>query len=392
MLVYNYLKDEIFESDNLLQLMKFPEKIRDVPNLLISPPFVDLHTHVRLNNGEDYETLSNAAIAGGFLVVNIQPNTKPPLDNLEILTHHLELSKNKDVEFCFTLSLFGSIDNIGELGNNLKKKVTGFSTDGIRYYSEDLVKAFAQKTPAMLFDHSQLHEIPGNFYIGTKLPNSERTYSNESIAIFRTVMTGLEFGFNRFHIQHVSTLESIETIRFLRKFATITCEVTPHHLYFTPDMIKNSNQKINPPVSKYRDLLIDFVKKGIIDTFATDHAPHFEKPENYQDAPYGSSHIEVSFSVYFSIFNEAHLVLRNLTISPLKILGKSYEDLNIRFPEDAILIDLQSEFNVDSKNFFSKGKNCAFDGEKLKGKVLGVRRNGRWVFWNGEFIDSRQEN
>lgn len=387
MFVYDTIDDKLFEDDELCEKLNFPEKIKKANRLIVTSPFVDLHTHVRLNGGEDYDTLTCAAISGGFLVVNIQPNTKPLIDNEEVLREHIQLSEGKDVVYNYTISLFGSIKDIDSLPSQLKGKVTGFSTDGIRYHSEDLLKPFSFKKPAIIFDHSQLHEIPGDFYIGSNLPNSIRTYSNEAIAIFRIVMTGLEFGFNRFHIQHISTLQSLETVQYLRKFAHVTCELTPHHAYFTPEMINHPNQKINPPISKYRDELIRALRERIIDCFATDHAPHPEKPQRYEDAPYGSSHIEVAFSVYLSVFSDVKLVLRNLTSNPLKVIGKSYRDFGINFPNDAVVMDPDAEYVVDASKFFSKGKNCAFDGCKLKGKVIGVRRNGRWVYWNGQFVD-----
>lgn len=384
---YDIYKGKVKDFELKNAELEFPENLKNTDGLLLSPPFVDLHTHVRLNGGEDYDSLMKAAVAGGFLIVNLQPNTKPVIDSLDILNEHIKLSKDKIVHYNYTVSLFGNVENLDEVNNQFGGRITGYSTDGIRYHSEDLENGFKDKKPYLLFDHSQLHEIPGDFYIGTNLPNSVRTYSNESIAIFRTVMTGTEFGFNKFHIQHVSTLQSIETITYLKKCAQITCEVTPHHVFFTPDMISSPNQKINPPISKYRDELIKAVRSGIIDTFATDHAPHPEKPVRYEDAPYGSSHIEVAFSVYLTIFEDIELVLKNLTVKPLKILGKSYADFNMNFPSDAVLIDTKAEYIVDGNNFYSKGKNCAFNGYKVKGKVLGVRRNGRWVYWDGEFIE-----
>jgi len=371
--------------DNL-ELLNFPENVRNTDNLVISPPFVDLHTHVRLNAQEDYESLSRAAIAGGFGVCNIQPNTVPKLESLEVLLKHVELSREKPVNFLHTISFFGEINDIFTV-DHVSNRITGFSTDGMRYDSKELYASFATKKAALLFDHSQLHEIPGDFYIGTQLPNSIRTYSNEAIAIFRTVLTGLEFGYTSFHIQHVSTATSLEVVQYLRRFANITCEVTPHHVFFTPDMISNTTQKINPPISKDREILREALRKGIIDCFATDHAPHNPKGDNFENAPYGSSHIEIAFSVYYTLFEDIELVLRNLTLNPLKVIKRSYEELGIKYPHDAVLIDASAEYTVDSSRFFSLGKNCAFDGYKLKGQVVGFRRNGRWVYWNGEFID-----
>lgn len=363
-----------------------PERVSLGNQFVVTYPFVDLHTHVRLNGGEDYRSLSKAAIAGGFQVLNIQPNTNPSLSEWDILSSHLSLSKDRLVKYLYTVNFFGEISDIS--AGPLDVQTTGFSTDGIRYNSQELVESYLDKKVALLFDHSQLHEIAGDFYTGTNLPNATRPYSNEAIAINRTVLLGLEFGFNKFHIQHVSTAKSLDEIEHLRRFANVTCEVTPHHIFFIPEMIDNPNQKINPPISKDRDLLVDAVKKGIVDTFSTDHAPHPEKPDDFERAPYGSSHIEVAFSVYNTVFDDLQLVIRKLTVDPLRVIGRCYEELGIRFPDDLIILDTENEYVVDSNKFYSMGKNCAFNGYKLKGKVFGVRINGKWVYWNGTFIDN----
>ena len=366
--------------------LNLPEKVSMGNQFSVTYPFVDLHTHVRLNDGEDYKSLSKAAIAGGFGVLNIQPNTNPPLDEWDVLSNHVSLSKDELVKYLYTVSFFGGINDISSGSSAIR--MTGFSTDGIRYNSQEIVESFRSKKPTLLFDHSQLHEVAGDFYTGTNLPNATRPYSNEPVAINRTVLLGLEFGFNKFHIQHISTAKSLDEIEHLRKLARVTCEVTPHHVFFIPEMIDNVNQKINPPISRDRDLLIDAVKKGFIDTFSTDHAPHPEKPNNFERAPYGSSHIEVAFSVYHTVFDDPQLVIRKLTVDPLKVLGWRYEDLGMKFPDDLIILNTEEEYVVDSSRFYSMGKNCAFNGYKLKGRIFGVRMNGKWVYWDGTFLDN----
>ncbi|HOQ39302.1 MAG TPA: dihydroorotase [Fervidobacterium sp.] len=386
MLFYDPFSDKWYEQIEEQIDFRLPEKISLGDKFIVSYPFVDLHTHVRLNNGEDYNSLTKAAIVGGFGAMNIQPNTNPPLDEWNVLNDHTSLSKDELVKYLYTVNFFGGISDIS--AGPLDIQITGFSTDGIRYNSQELVESYRNKKVALLFDHSQLHEIAGDFYTGTNLPNAIRPYSNEAIAINKTVLLGLEFGFNKFHIQHVSTAKSLDEIEHLRRFANVTCEVTPHHIFFIPEMIDNPNQKINPPISKDRDLLIDAVKKGFIDTFSTDHAPHPEKPNDFERAPYGSSHIEVAFSVYYTVFNDLQLVIRKLTVDPLRVIGRCYEDLGMRFPNDLIILNTEDQYIVDSNKLYSMGKNCAFNGYKLKGKVFGVRINGKWVYWNGTFIDN----
>jgi dihydroorotase len=62
----------------------------------------------------------------------------------------------------------------------------------------------------------------------------------------------------------------------------VTCEVTPQHLYYSQERLKNKSSKdqtffqMNPPIrfESDRTALINALKDGYIDYLATDHAPH----------------------------------------------------------------------------------------------------------------------
>ena len=349
--------------------------------LVATYPFVDLHVHVRLGGVEGYDTLEKAVIAGGFGMVVIQPNTKPDMVNVQILKNHERESSFRMVKFLFTASLFGRL----EIGG----RVVAYSTDGIRYDYAMLKRAFSNKVPGLLMDHSQIYEMGGHFYRGTKAPLATRPRENESLAMRRTVLTGLRYGWRRFHIQHLTTKLSVETLAQLKKIALVTGEVTPHHLLLTMEDIDGPDRKVNPPFGREEDrrALIEGVKKGIVDALASDHAPHFPKPADLKAAPFGSSTIEVAFSAYYTAIGELELVLQKMTVVPLRILG--FEgDFN---GENIVVIDPKQEFVVDSKRFFSGGKNCALNGMKLKGKVVGLKLSGRWIYWDGEFLFDQEE-
>ncbi|HOJ93854.1 MAG TPA: dihydroorotase, partial [Fervidobacterium nodosum] len=111
---YDIYKGKVKDFELKNAELEFPENLKNTDGLLLSPPFVDLHTHVRLNGGEDYDSLTKAAVAGGFLIVNLQPNTKPVIDSLDILKAHIKLSKDKIVHYNYTVSLFGNVENLDE--------------------------------------------------------------------------------------------------------------------------------------------------------------------------------------------------------------------------------------------------------------------------------------
>lgn len=361
--------------------IKKTEYTADIPTphgsgegLLGVPLFLDMHTHVRYPQFEGYDTLGEACLKGGFGICTIQPNTKPRLERASTIEIHKRASQGYPVKFIFTASLFGEDTSMG----------VAYSTDGLEYTAEQLWYALNTHTPRLLMDHSQIYEIEGMFYPGAPYP-SYRPLRGESIAVFRTVMLGIEAGWSRFHIQHITSSHTVQTIQHLKKYASVTSEITPHHLLLSAEDISTPNMKINPPLApeKDRKTLIDMTKKGLIDVLATDHAPHPPKPENYEKAPYGSSHIEVAFSAFYTALGDIHTVVDMLTVKPAKILGVDIPPM----PENMVVIDPKATFTVDSKEFASLGKNTAFEGMTLGGKVVGVKIGGTWRYWDGQFLE-----
>jgi dihydroorotase len=79
---------------------------------------------------------------------------------------------------------------------------------------------------------------------------------------------------------HYSVEEGLPLIRDARlRGLRVTCEVTPHHLYFDDSQISEANHKLmqmNPPLRHPGDRLamLAALRDGTLDYLATDHAPH----------------------------------------------------------------------------------------------------------------------
>jgi dihydroorotase len=79
---------------------------------------------------------------------------------------------------------------------------------------------------------------------------------------------------------HYSVGEGLPLIREARRRGLkVTCEVTPHHLYFDTTDITNANRgqmQMNPPLRKTADRLamVAALRDCTLDYLATDHAPH----------------------------------------------------------------------------------------------------------------------
>lgn len=373
MTVYDPWKGKTYEAD-----IKVPGEKGE--GLLGVPPFIDMHTHVRWLHFETYTTLARACTASGFGICTIQPNTKPHLDRPSTIHIHMKRAeREKDlVSFLFTASLFGEQTDMG----------VAYSTDGIPYTPEDMHYHLKVKKPRLLMDHSQLHGLGGMFYEGAPPDLPRRGLTWEASAVFRTTALAYEEGWKDIHIQHVSSPYTVETVLHLRsmlKDRNITMEITPHHLLLSAEDISSTNMKINPPLAPHRERqkLIEMVKRGLIDALATDHAPHPDKGEDYEKAPYGSSHIEVAFSAFYTALGDIYRVVDMLTVAPSRILGVKAGSM----PDNMVVIAPEGTTYVDGKRFLSMGKNTAFDGMTLRGRIVGVKRNGRWIYWDGEFME-----
>lgn len=79
---------------------------------------------------------------------------------------------------------------------------------------------------------------------------------------------------------HYSVGEGLPLIRAARgRGLRVTCEVTPHHLYYDVSDINDTNRglmQMNPPLREQQDRLamLAALRDGTLDYLATDHAPH----------------------------------------------------------------------------------------------------------------------
>jgi len=184
------------------------------------PALVDPHVHLRepgATQKEDFETGTMAAIAGGYGIVLDMPNNPEPTVFPEALQRKIELAGNRiycDVGFHF-----------------------GATAQGVEYFEVVKDQVFGLKVymnhttgPLLIEDMRELRKIfsksPREKPI---LVHAEGDTLKKAISLARQYEVGL-------HACHVSTERGIEAIRKAKEEGLrVTCEVTPHHLYFTED-------------------------------------------------------------------------------------------------------------------------------------------------------------
>lgn len=278
----------------------------------VFPGFIDAHVHLRgeeWDYKEDFLSGTRAAINGGVTTVADMPNVPRPVLTLEDVKRRKELAaKTKcSVEF------YGGVveRNLDEL-ERMAPDICGYkiyvceSTGNLLLKPEKLYQALRRTEstgkPVTIHceDQKMLEEMKRKLG-GLEYPHVHcdlRPSGAEISAIMDvlTVASGIDVHVN---IAHISTAGGVKLIKLYKEApskAKVTCEVSPHHLYFTSsDMSRQGNKlKMNPPLRLEADkrALFDGLVNGLIHMLATDHAPHTMEEKLSDEAPSGVPNLD----------------------------------------------------------------------------------------------------
>lgn len=368
----------------------------------ILPGFADVHVHLREPGFSYKETIRTGTLAsahGGYTSVCSMPNLNPVPDSAENLKKQLDIIE-KDA--AIAVYPYGSI-TVGQQGEELSdmegmsENVIAFSDDGRGVQSDELMEKAMLKAKAlgkMIVAHCEVNELLKGGYIhdgeyakahGHRGICSESEWKQIERDIKLAEKTGCAY-----HVCHISTKESVEIIGEAKKRGVdITCETGPHYLVLSDKDLKEEGRfKMNPPLRSEEDrlALIEGIKDGTIDMIATDHAPHSaeEKGKGLEKSAMGIVGIETAFPVLYT-----ELVLKGvislsklvelLSINPKKRFGiKGGTDVGQQ--ADFCVVDLDTEYEIRSEDFYSMGKATPFEGMKVKGKILHTYIKGEKIF------------
>ena len=361
-----------------LDLAADGEEVLDCAGRTVLPAFVDLHCHWRtpgFEYKEDIETGSRAAAAGGYTFVNLMPNTKPVCSSADIA--HSVMAEAERVGLCganqsvsITENFDGhTLDHLKTLPEDLKF----ITEDGKGVQSGDVMaKAFAiaAQRGLVIMSHAEDMDISSWDY---RLAENIETIRNLHLC---------EYYGTRLHMCHVSTREAVEAIGQSKwKGAPVTCEVTPHHLWFA-----DTDYRVNPPIRTADDVgaLIEAIRLGVVDAIATDHAPHTDEEKAAGAA--GMVGLETAFGVcYTKLCKENGLPLARLaelmSTAPAEILGLAGHGRVLPgYAADLTLVELDTPYTVDKNALHSKSRNCPYDGAQLFGRVDLTLKGGK-ITW-----------
>jgi dihydroorotase len=252
---------------------------------LVFAGFGDIHIHARDDVGEsqiykeDFRTASEAALNGGVVHVADMPNNPvPPIDDESYAAKQAHLAK-RGVPVQITLYA-----GIGPDTQPLTKLVPYKAYMG--HSVGDLFFTTLAQLDAALARYRGCHvsfhcEDPILLELHKDAPTHEQKRPPEcEVSATRFALEMIEKHDLTGKLCHYSVGEGIPLIRAARgRGLRVTCEVTPHHLYFDDSHITPGNRgwmQMNPPLRAGSDraAMLAALREGLLDYLATDHAPH----------------------------------------------------------------------------------------------------------------------
>jgi dihydroorotase len=386
-------------------------EVLDASGCVVSPGFVDLHTHLREPGTEEAETIetgSRAAAKGGYTCVVAMPNTDPTQDCVSVV----DFVRRQGVAagLC-DVRPSGSI-TIGRAGTQLTP-FAELAAAGVRIFTDDgsgvqdpllMRRAFeyALDLDIVLAQHCEVARLTegavmheGRCCSTFGLPGwpslAEELMVHRDIELVR--LTGAPV-----HILHLSTAGSVELVRRAKADGLpVTAEATPHHISLTDELLRgySSLYKVNPPLRTMAD--VEAVRAGLadgaIDAIATDHAPHAAdtKERPLDQAPPGMLGLETALGVALASLDGTGMTVRDVVAAmswkPAAIAGvtdRHGRPIAVGEPANLTVFDPDERWEVVPADLASKSRNTPFVGFELQGRVQHTLLEGEPTVRRGE--------
>jgi dihydroorotase len=373
----------------------------DGRGFVLLPAGVDAQVHLRVPGQAQKETATSglwAAVSGGVGALLTMPNTCPVLDHVSILKQARQELGAPEATTNVRV-LYSAAMTIGQRGRTCvdfealaHAGVAAFTDDGVGVVDEDVMSEvflWASRTGLPVLQHA---EVPGHGGVLAEGPAQKAIggvaypVAAETEMVARDLRLLRQFPKARYHVLHVSAAATIPLIAKARQEGLrVSCEVSPHHLYFSTDDISPSNSsfKMNPPIRSVQDrhCLRQSLADGLVDFVATDHAPHepAAKTSNFKTSAFGTTGLETSLRVLLDLWRSNQLTRSRLievwSLAPARFLGIDAEfgEIKVGRPLNAVLCDVHAPSTlIMPGDFAGLSKNSCFIGHKLPGRIHGT--------------------
>ena len=344
--------------------------------MLKLPGLIDPHVHVRepgQTYKEDWDTVTQAALAGGVTTILAMPNTRPPI--FDAATLDLALNSARQKARCDYAQFLGAGPDNADIVLSPASKAAG-------------LKMYLDST----FGELRLDDMT------LWMPHFEKFPKDLQIVLHsesRTMAAGILFAaiYDRpVHIAHISLKEEILLTKAAKERGIkVTCEVCPHHLFMVSQVSdeergkkKEGRLEVRPRLATQEDVDALWANMDVIDCFATDHAPHTVEEKDSEDPPPGFPGLETLLPLLFTAVDDGRLtvddIIQKSVINPCKIFHLPKQ------PETWIEVDEDAKYEIRAAEQFSKCGWTPFEGWQVKGRMRRVVLRGRTAFEDGRIL------
>lgn len=381
------------------------DKTIDAKGCFVMPGFIDLHVHLRDPGFEEKETIvtgAKAAARGGFTTILAMPNTKPVVDNADIVNYVHQKAKNLapvNVLQIGAVTKGQQGEELADIHGMVQAGIPAISEDGksvmdTSVYRQAMILAKEEGIP--VFAHCEDKTLVKNGVINAGKKAEELGLPGilndvEDVIEARDIILAKSTGV-KLHLCHCSTSGSTWLLSQAKaEGLSVTGEACPHHFTLCDEDIpgNDANYKMNPPLRSKEDVeaIKEALKNDIIDVIATDHAPHtaIEKGLSMKKAPFGIVGLETAASLTYS-----ELVLKEyltpmqmaekLSTNPAKIIGLDKGSLAEGKTADIVIFDPTQTYTIHRRDFAGKATNTPFSGREVIGKVVTTIVAGEVVY------------
>lgn len=380
----------------------------DGHGFVLMPSGVDAQVHLRVPGQEKKEiadTGLRSAMRGGYSALLTMPNTNPTIDNVQTLKLGQQLTSS--FEKAYGVQVVWSAAITRNLSSSILTPIEDLAQAGIRALTNDGLGVLSDSVMDEAFARLSGLDIPllqhaeflghGGSLAPSKVQQAvgAKPYpvSAELDMLERDLRVLRHHPKARYHLLHMTSRKALPMIQDARQSGLrVTCEVTPHHLYFCGDEIDPSNTsfKMNPPLRDRadKDSFWKGLESGEIDFVSTDHAPHEPqvKKGKFDDVAFGTVGMETALRVLVWGYQTGKISSRRLvetfSLKPAQFLrlDDSYGDISVGHKIRAVLVDVDAPARrVYESDFVSQSKNSCFIGSELPGRIVSVFHEQREI-------------
>jgi dihydropyrimidinase len=397
------------------------KKVVDASGKYVLPGAIDAHTHLAMPFGgtissDGYFSGTRAAACGGTTTVFdfiLQDFKEPMLDAIK--RRDVLAAPEAAVDYAFHIAIKDVEDGLLDtMKDAVEYGVSSFKvfmvydfgvTDGVFYK----VLEKAKSCGALISVHAENKEIISTLtkqYLSEGKTDAWHHYMSrpefvEAEADIRAIQWAKALN-TSLYIVHLANKQGVEAVTQARDEGyEIYAETCPQYLNFTSDVYKREDGRnfvCSPPIKgeESRQSLWQAIKRGDIDTIATDHCPFqsYEKDwgkDDFTKIPNGCAGIENMYPYMLAVANAGEMsfnkVVEVCSSNPAKIFGCTEKGaIAVGKDADIVIYDPEKEFTITNEKMHSECDHTIWEGVTLQGYPVQTYSRGKLVYDNDEFV------